>query len=169
MAKKEKREKKDSVKIPAKYTVQVVKEDKWVDGTFAIIANALGIYFIYTAARDFAAVPAAGIFRFLVALVFLFVGILYYPRYVLEHIDVEGDMVTFHRLYFRKYKVNFKQITDCYADGKQKPKNSYFKGSGSHAVIFEFPGGNYRLPCDFCDEWEILKADLKAHGVAVRR
>ena len=170
MSKKNRKADKAKAFEPAgKYTVQVIKDDRIVDAVFSLIAAGLGLWFLYGSIRDFNLSNLFAIVEVIAAGIFFFLGLAYYPRYVMEKIEVDGDNITFHRLWFRTYRRTFKDIEDIFADGKQKSKNNPFKGSGTHAVYFIFKGGRYRLPCDLCDNWDLLKQDLKNHGIAVRR
>lgn len=156
--------------IPARYTVRVRKADIIVDSVLSVLTIAAAAWVIYTMSGiEFSAEYALQIVVGIIAApVFLYLGLWHYPHYIFEKIEVEGDRITFFQLYFRRRTMTFRDIREIYTDGKQGKKKS-FDNNGSHAVIIDYGKGKFRLPCDFCDNWEILKTDLKYRGIAVRR
>ena len=163
--------KKKTVKhaVPENYTVQVRKADKIVDGVMmavSLVVSGFVLYMTIDCARqgDMMFLVVIGI---LSAPFILYLGLWHYPRYLFDWIEVHGDEITFHQLYFRKHTVNFKDIEEIYTAGKEKDKigSGY---NGSNAIIIDYGKGKFRLPCKFCDDWTILKNDLKQRGIAVK-
>ena len=147
--------KKKTVKhaVPENYTVQVRKADKIVDGVMmavSLVVSGFVLYMTIDCARqgDMMFQVVIGI---LSAPFILYLGLWHYPRY----------------LYFRKHTVNFKDIEEIYTAGKEKDKISSGY-NGSNAIIIDYGKGKFRLPCKFCDDWTILKNDLKQRGIAVK-
>ncbi len=161
---------KTKVNIPDHYVVRVKKIDRTVDTVLALIFLALAAFaskFFFTGG-NITDQPAAFTVRLVTIPLLLYLAFWHYPKYVLEKVEVDGENLTLTKLYFRKYHITFKDIDDIYFDGKKDSAETR-NSNGSHAMILVWGNHKYRIPCDFCDDWPILKADLKKRGIAVRR
>lgn len=155
--------------VPDNYTVQVRKADKIVDGVMmgvSLFISALVLHMVIDSV-----IHGDDMFRIVIGIIsvpfVLYLGAWHYPRYLFDWIEVHGDMITFHQLYFRKHTINFKDIAEIYTAGKDKDKLSSGY-NGSNAIIIDYGKGKFRLPCKFCDDWQILKNDLKQRGIAIK-
>lgn len=155
--------------IPSAYTVRVRKADIIVDSVMAAVTIAAAVWVIIMMTQLHIGTQSyLQIFVGVIAVpIFLYLGLWHYPRYIFEKIEVQGDSITFHQLYFRRHQVTFRDIREIYTDGSKKDRKS-LGTNGSHAVIIDYGKGRYRLPCDFCDAWNTLRTDLKYRGIAVK-
>ncbi len=156
--------------IPEHYEVRVRKMNRIVDTVLALIFLGLACLTVkmLVDSGGISKSPTAFVLSLFIIPVLLYLSFWYYPKYIFEKVEVNGDEITFHQLYFRKHTITFKDIDDLYFDGKKDSAEDR-NNNGSHAVKFEFGKNKYRLPCDFCDDWPILKQDLKQRGIAIRR
>lgn len=156
--------------IPEHYTVQVRKADKIVDGVMMVISLVVSALVLHMTI-DSAMRGEDAMFQVVIGILsvpfVLYLGVWHYPRYLFNWIEVNGDEITFHKLYFRKHTVKFKDIVEIYTAGKEKDKLSSGY-NGSNAIIIDYGKGKFRLPCKFCDDWPTLKNDLKQRGIAVK-
>lgn len=155
-------------KIAEPYTAQVRKTNRVTDAVLAVLCLALGGFFIYsgiTGPYDTTAQLMGQIVRWILVPVLMYFGIVHYPHYVYDRIDVDGDKLKFRNWLKKGGTVRFRDL-DVYAEREDMEAR---KSNASHAVTVVYNNVKYRLPVSFCEEGETFLKDLKAHGTAVKK
>ena len=167
-----KRESKKTKNIPDTYVVKTRKEDKIVDAIMMVLTLIVAALIINLLIGVFTSPFGPDtVLRMVIGLVslpvFLYMGLWYYPRGIFEKIVVDGDKITFYRLFFRKHEMTFRDIKEVYSNSRKGIR--LFKASGGFAMIIDYGKGKYKVSTEFTEGWDTLNKDLKYHGIAVMR